>query len=314
MGYTRWSDDAYSYLQGTRSNASVNDIFANNKTGMAAAAMQPKGVQFRESRDSDVHPDSLSIAVFLDVTGSMGRIPEILVREKLGSLMNTLISHGVEHPQILFGGIGDHVSDRFPLQIGQFESGTEELDKWLTEIYLEGGGGGQSKESYLLAWLFGAKHTSCDCFEKRGQKGFLFTIGDEANWEQLDARSLKEIMGYPEAVDLTDKQLLEEVQRSYNVFHIHINEASYKDSPIVLGYWKDMLGERLIVLNDYNAIAETIAATVAVIHGVDLQQILQSFDKKTAGTVGNALMKISGAVVKQPEQNKGGFLSRIFKL
>ncbi len=314
MGYTRWSDDAYSYLKDARTGAGVNDIFINNKTGRASAAMLPKDVQVRESRDSDIHPESLSIAVFLDVTGSMGRIPEILVREKLGSLMNTLINHGIAHPQILFGGIGDHISDSYPLQIGQFESGTAELDKWLTEIYLEGGGGGQHRESYLLAWLFGARHTSCDCFEKRGQKAFLFTIGDEANWNELDRNSLNEIMGYTEPTEVTDKQLLEEVERSYNVFHIHINEASYKDNPAVLGYWKGVLGERLIVLNDYNAIAETIAAAVGMIHGADMQEILKSFDKKTAITVSNALVAIDKSVAKQSQADKSSFLSRIFKL
>lgn len=313
MGYTRWSDDAYSYLKDSRSNSSVDDIFANNRTGMAADKMLPKGVKYRESRDSDIHPDSLSIAVFLDVTGSMGRIPEVLVREKLGSLMNTLINHGIEHPQILFGGIGDHLTDRYPLQVGQFESGTEELDKWLTEIYLEGGGGGQNKESYLLAWLFSARHTSCDCFEKRGQKGFLFTIGDESNWDKLQRERLEQIMGYAEAVTLTDKQLLEEVQRSYHVFHIHINEASYKNDPQVLGYWKGMLGERLIVLNDYNAIAETIAATVAMIQGTGLDEVLKSFDHSIAKTVGLALLNINKTTVATTNEKKGLF-SKIFKL
>lgn len=313
MGYTRWSDDAYSYLKDSRSNSSVDDIFANNRTGMAADKMLPKGVKYRESRDSDIHPDSLSIAVFLDVTGSMGRIPEVLVREKLGSLMNTLINHGIEHPQILFGGIGDHLTDRYPLQVGQFESGTEELDKWLTEIYLEGGGGGQNKESYLLAWLFSARHTSCDCFEKRGQKGFLFTIGDESNWDKLQRERLEQIMGYAEAVTLTDKQLLEEVQRSYHVFHIHINEASYKNDPQVLGYWKGMLGERLIILNDYNAIAETIAATVAMIQGTGLDEVLKSFDHSIAKTVGLALLNINKTTVATTNEKKGLF-SKIFKL
>lgn len=313
MGYTRWSDDAYSYLKDSRSNSSVDDIFANNRTGMAADKMLPKGVKYRESRDSDIHPDSLSIAVFLDVTGSMGRIPEVLVREKLGSLMNTLINHGIAHPQILFGGIGDHLTDRYPLQVGQFESGTEELDKWLTEIYLEGGGGGQNKESYLLAWLFSARHTSCDCFEKRGQKGFLFTIGDESNWDKLQRERLEQIMGYAEAVTLTDKQLLEEVQRSYHVFHIHINEASYKNDPQVLGYWKGMLGERLIILNDYNAIAETIAATVAMIQGTGLDEVLKSFDHSIAKTVGLALLNINKTTVATTNEKKGLF-SKIFKL
>ena len=226
MGYTHWSDDAYNYLKNTRKDASRDDLFMNNRRGVASPDMLPETITFRESRDSATHPESLSIAVFLDVTGSMGRIPEILVRNKLGSLMNTLIEHGVEHPQILFGAIGDHLSDRFPLQAGQFESGTAELDKWLTQLYLEGGGGGQNRESYSLAWLFGARHTSCDCFEKRGEKGFLFTIGDEANWETLQHDRLKKIMGYSQSDDLSDKQLLEEAQKSYHVFHIHINEAS----------------------------------------------------------------------------------------
>jgi hypothetical protein len=300
MGYTKWSDDAYSYLKSSKVGASVDDIFVNNKTGKISDAMSPFGVKFRESRDSEDHPESVSIALYLDVTGSMGRIPEILVREKLGSLMNTLIEHGVKHPQIMFGGIGDHISDRFPLQVGQFESGTAELDKWLTEIYIEGGGGGQSMESYTLAWLFCARHTSCDCFEKRGEKSFLFTIGDEASWDTLEASYLKAIMGYSQSDNLTDKQLLEEVQRSYHVFHIHINEASYKDDPTVLGYWRNLLGERLIILQDYNAIAETIASTVAVIHGIDLKNILKSFDAITASTVEKALSKLkSDTTVKK---------------
>ncbi|WP_046243622.1 hypothetical protein [Hymenobacter terrenus] len=311
MGYTKWSDDAYDFLKDTRVGSSADDIFTNNRSGRAGDQLLPKGVKFRESRDSDIHPESLAIAVFLDETGSMGRIPEILVREKLGPLMNTLIDHGVAHPQLLFGGIGDHHSDSYPLQVGQFESGTAELDQWLTGIYLEGNGGGQSRESYTLAWLFAARHTSCDCFEKRGQKGFLFTIGDEAAWDVLQANALKAIMGYPEAEDLTDQQLLEEAQRSYHVFHIHVNEGSYRDDPSVLGYWKKVLGERLIILDDYNAIAETIATAVALVHGVELKDILASFDQKTAGTVQHALVHASRGLATT---DKKDWLGGIFKL
>lgn len=309
MGYTHWSDDAYRHLAGARANAKVDDIFTNNLKGAASDRMLPKDVTFRESRDSDAHPESLAISVFLDVTGSMGRIPEILVREKLGALMNTLIDHGIEHPQILFGAIGDQYSDRFPLQVGQFESGTDELDLWLTDIFIEGGGGGQHMESYLLAWLFCGRHTSIDCFEKRGQKGFVFTIGDEASWNQVDRDRLKDLMGYAQADDVSDKQLLEEVQRSYHVYHIHINEASYKNSPVVLGYWRDLLGERLIVLENYNAIAETIASTVAMMHGADLKKILAKFDASTSKAVKNALSGIQTGLVPT-----GSRMSGIFKL
>ena len=212
--------------------------------------------------------------------------------------MNTIIDNGVEHPQILFGAIGDHVTDRSPLQVSQFESGTEELDKWLTEMYLEGYGGGQGKESYLMAWLVAGRHTSIDCFEKRNEKGFLFTIGDEASWDNLSHGFLKDKLGYAEGEDVTDKQLLEEAQRLYNVYHIHINEASYRDDPRVLGYWKDMLGERLIVLEDYEAVCETISTLIAVQHGVDIADVTKNFDPKTAGLVTTALATVvTGSIV-----------------
>lgn len=292
MGYTRWSDDAYSHLKSSRTNSSTNDIFVNNKKGLAPSYLLPSNFKYRESRDSDIHPDSLSIAVFLDVTGSMGRIPDILVREKLGNLMNTLISNGIEHPQILFGAIGDQYSDRYPIQVSQFESGTDELDKSLTELYLEGGGGGQNKESYLLSWLVCARQTSIDCFEKRNQKGFLFTIGDEANWDKITRETMLDKLGYKEGSTISDKELLKEAQRMYHVFHIHINEASYRDDPQVLGYWKKLLGERLIVLQDYNMIAETIASTVALVSGVDMEKLYNTLDNNTSKVVKDALIHV----------------------
>ncbi|MFW6247155.1 MAG: hypothetical protein ACOC22_03235 [bacterium] len=299
MGYSSWSDDAYKHLSRGYASKSADDIFSRS----ADSDMLPNGIDVRESRDSDEHPNSLAVMVFLDVTGSMGRIPEIIVKEKLGALMNTIIDNGVPDPQILFGAIGDHHTDSTPLQLGQFESGTEELDEWLTKIYLEGGGGGQNMESYLLAWLAAGRHTSIDCFEKRNTKGFLFTIGDEKNWDSINSSRLKDLMGYPQSEDVTDVQLLEEAQRLYNVYHIHINEASYKDDPNVLGYWKKMLGERLIVLNDYNMVSETIATLIAVQHGADMANVVSKFDSNTADVVSNALAVVNNDITLKGDDN-----------
>lgn len=299
MGYSSWSDDAFSVLKHTRKTKATKDIFTSKSL---SKDMDPKGVNFRESRDSDTHPNTVPIMVFLDVTGSMGRIPEILVRDKLGALMNTLLDHGIADPQVLFGAIGDHITDRFPLQVGQFESGTQELDQWLTTTYLEGGGGGQYMESYLMAWLFAGRHTSTDSFEKRGQKGFLFTIGDEWTWEGIDEESLKRIMGYTNCEPLSAADLLEEAKRMYEVFHIHINEASYRNHPKILNPWRDLLGERLIILEDYNAIAETIASTVAVLKGADLTDVTASFDSSIASTVSKALAKVHNDVATTADE------------
>ncbi len=294
MGYTSWSSDAYSHLKTSYSGKSADQIFSSGMN----PTMDPHGLVFRESRDSDAHPNSIAIAVFLDVTGSMGQIPELLIRHKLGSLMDTLLAHGVEDPQVMFSAIGDHHTDRVPLQIGQFESGTDELNDCLSKVYLEGGGGGQNMESYLLAWLVAGRHTSIDCFEKRGNKGFLFTIGDEKNWDSVAAPRLKELMGYTQTDPITDAQVLAQAQRMYHVFHIHINETGYKDNPDVIGYWKKLLGERALILDQHMAVAELIASTVAVINGANLDKVAAEFDDATAKSVKDALMLVSTDVIK----------------
>jgi hypothetical protein len=285
MGYAKWSNTDYDHLRRNYQGKSRQEIFQSRMS----PAMDPHGLSFRESRDSEAHPNSIAIAVFLDFTGAMGMIPEQLIRHKLGSLMDTLLDHGVEDPQVMFSAIGDHITDRAPLQLGQFESGALEMNDCLAQIYIEGGGGGQSMESYLLAWLIAGRHTSIDCYEKRKQKGFLFTVGDEKSWNGLDEKTLKFVMGYPEAEKLHAKALLEEAQKMYHVFHIHVNETGYKNHQGVFDYWKTMLGERFLILNDHRLVAELVAATVAMIQGIDLGKVTGSFDGQTAGAIRDSL-------------------------
>lgn len=290
MGGGTWSDDAYRTLAKDYSTKTRDQVFTSKTIN---ADMNPRGVKFRESRDSDVHPNSLAIAVNLDVTGSMGNIPEQLIKHKLGVLLNTLIDHGVPDAHVLFAGIGDHYSDSSPLQVGQFEAGTDELNKWLTSIYLEGNGGGQTMESYMLAWLFAARHTSIDCYEKRNEKGFLFTIGDEWVHPTLEAAKIKELLGYDVGEDISTVQLLSEAQRMYNVFHLHIHETSTGRGQDIIDHWKNLMGERVLIVEDYNTVAEIIASTVAVVRGAELSKIVSSFDHKIAGQVSTALMHIT---------------------
>src|SRR5262249_54903386 len=135
--------------------------------------MSPKGVRLRESRDSQEHPHSLPIVFALDVTGSMGHIPRTLATEQLPHFMKLLTDCKVPDPQLLFMAVGDATSDRAPLQVGQFESTAELMDKWLTWMYLEGGGGGSGEESYELALYFLAQHTETDSWVKRKKRAYL---------------------------------------------------------------------------------------------------------------------------------------------
>lgn len=297
MGNSTWSSNAWDNISSTNQQQSTAQKFTQNAKKTVKQEMDPKGVVFRESRDSVIHPETLAIAVFLDETGSMGRIPDDIVTNRLGSLMETLIQHGLPDGQVMFCGIGDHKSDQYPLQVSQFESGAAELNEWLKSVYLEGNGGGNGGESYLLAWYFAARHTSIDCFEKRNQKGVLFTIGDEPCHQSVGADSLKKLMGVTEASDITAQEILAEVQKSYHIFHIHINQGMYDADSIIDG-WRKLLGERVIVCDDYTQIAELIASTCAIIHGADLNTVAASFDTKTATGIKTAL-----AVINQTLQN-----------
>ena len=229
----------------------------------ASNAMNPHGIMLRESRDSDEHPNTVSIILALDVTGSMGSIPHFLVKEGLPKIMGNIIQRNIKDPQLLFLAIGDHECDNSPLQVGQFESSDELLDKWLTEVYLEGGGGGNGGESYLLAWYFAGFHTVLDSVEKRQQKGFLFTIGDEPTLRELPINALKKIMGNGQYQNYSASVLLDKAREHYHVYHLHIKETSSGSQQTVMDGWKELMGDKLILVEKHAEIAKIIPDIVS---------------------------------------------------
>lgn len=232
----------------------MDDTFKQNKIKRIHSEMDPKGVILRESRDSDIHPNSIPIIITLDLTGSMGRIPHNLVIDGLPKIMSGIIQNGVPDPQVMFLGVGDHECDNAPFQISQFESGDDELDMWLTRTYIEGGGGGNNGESYSLAHYFASKYIQTDAFEKRGKKGFLFTIGDEPSLKIYPKRIFSEIFGDEEAKTYTDVELLEMAKEKWNVYHI----VPALDTRGGRKYWENLLGQNTIWIDNVDDIAKTI--------------------------------------------------------
>jgi hypothetical protein len=271
MGHSDWSAAAFQARQTQRQQnhqtAFTYDQFVH-QTGIQRVhdQMNPFGAM-RESRDSDQHPQSLAIAVIFDVTGSMGSVPRVL-QTKLGSLMQTLIQRGYcQHPQILFGTVGDAHCDAVPLQIGQFESGLE-MDDDLGKIYLEGGGGGQVHESYELALYFCARHTTIDCYEKRGYKGYLFTIGDEKPYVAVQRHHVQTHIGDTIESDIPVRQIIAEVQQRYEYFHIIPTNTFHGGETDVQAKWRQLLGERVLLLEDEASVCETIALAIGLCEGV----------------------------------------------
>jgi hypothetical protein len=263
----------------------------------------------RESRDSDEHPTSRAVTLFLDVTGSNVQQAE-LAHAKLGKLMGTILRKGaLEHPQLLFGGIGDATCDSVPLQIGQWESDNR-IDETLEKLFLEGGGGGQKTESYELAFYAMARHTSMDCWEKRREPGYLFIVGDEMAYPVVSKAEVKRVFGETIQADIPTEQIIREAQERFIVYFIRPVNSSYGRDPEVRAFWKKLLGDNVIEIQDASDICELVAATIAAHEGLDVDDVLDDMGASAATkrSVSTALSAVtiktgaSGAIVK-PEGN-----------
>jgi hypothetical protein len=269
----------------------------------AHPTLDPLGVKFRESRDSAEHPASTSIAVLFDVTGSMGHVPVVL-QTKLPELLGLLLRKGyAPDPQILFGAIGDATCDRVPLQIGQFESDNR-MDDNLENIFLEGGGGGQRTESYELAMYFMARHTDIDCWNLHGRKGYLFIIGDEMAYPEVKRREVQAVIGDGLEANIPTQAIVKELSRRYHVFYILPKAASYGGDRDILGFWRGLLGQRVLELEDSEAVCELIALTIGMTEGtIDLKAgiaDLEEYDvaSGTIQTVTTALASLPAVLAR----------------
>lgn len=224
--------------------------------------LDPFEVDVRESRDSDEHPNSLAIAILFDETGSMKRIPQQVI-DTLPDLYGHLTQGGlVDDPQLLFGAFGDAYSDRVPLQIGQFESDNRFEDN-LEKAFLEGNGGSQKTESYELALYFMARHTSIDCFEKRGLKGYLFMIGDEMAYPEVNGEQVAQLIGDGYQGGLTIDEVIAEVRQKYHFYFIIPSDTYNSRNPQMIDFWKSRLGDHVIQLDNIANLNETIGDVIA---------------------------------------------------
>jgi hypothetical protein len=301
MGYARWNDEDWSRYAASTTGRSRDEIFGRRLD----AALNPHGVKLRESRDSALNPQSNAIVTALDVTGSMGMIAEVMARQGLGTFITEVLKRRpVTDPHLMFMGIGDANCDRAPLQVTQFEADIR-IAEQLAKIWLEGGGGGNRFESYDLAWYFAATHTAIDCFEKRRQKGILFTIGDEEPSPRLLTRQVKTVVGDNLPSDLDAAALLAMVERSWDVFHIVVEEGSHcrANRDTVVRLWTRLLGQgRVIPLADHTRLAEVMVSTIEVHAGRDRGAVAGSWSGDTRLVVARAL----GTVAARASHAAGG--------
>lgn len=271
MGSGRFDHAAYATYSSSTAGKRTEEIYTSRNMD---PSLDPKGVKVRESRDSADNPSSTPLIVGIDVTGSMGMLADVLARKGLGTLFTAILDRKpISDPHVMFMAIGDANCDRAPLQVSQFEADNRIVDQ-LTKIYIEHGGGGNNFESYNLPWYFAAFHTVHDSFEKRGKRGYLFTVGDEEAPEPLTAAQVKTFIGDDLQNNLSTLDLLQLAQRTYDVYHVVVAEGSHASAHAarVRQKWADLIGQKLIWLGDHTKLSETIVSAIEVAEGVDAEE------------------------------------------
>lgn len=256
MGASSYDYNTRSVRTATFTAATNTDqIFTQNVERKIHPEMDPKGINLREARDSDVHPESFPIVIHLDVTGSMGKIPFFMIRHGLPQLIEKLQNAGIKSPSILFIAGGDTHWDRAPLQVGQFESGDEELDMWLTRTYLEGGGGGGGQESYNIVWHFVANACKTDSWEKRRKKGVVITIGDESTWSYIDKNDSNFL--HPDlqvgSQSIPNSQVIDRLREQWDPYHLFVQHGSNYHIREAVPQFKALLGEQNVLMTQYES-------------------------------------------------------------
>lgn len=289
MGGGTFDRASYASFSAATATKTTADIYSRDSIHKD---LNPLGVKMRESRDSADSPEATPIIVALDITGSMGMIADVIARKGLGTLFEGILDRKpVTNPHLMFMGIGDvEAGDRAPLQVSQFEADNRIVEQ-LTQLYLEHGGGGNDHESYHLPWYFAAMHTVHDAMEKRGKRGYLFTVGDEQVPNDLMPAHIEQVLGYKPQAKISCREALEAAERMYNVYHIVIKEGSHARRHLtrVISGWRELLGQNVVVLDDHEALAETIVSIIEVAEGRDAADSAKAWGGKGGRAVLDAV-------------------------
>ncbi|MDQ7814383.1 MAG: hypothetical protein RDU25_01060 [Patescibacteria group bacterium] len=217
------------------------------------------GRSYEEARGSgrtcqDLVPKTIStqcswpLIFICDQTGSMGKWPGVIF-----SKAPYLELEGQEYlgkdMEISFAAIGDaRNNETYPLQVRPFTKGTD-IKTRLQELVIEGGGGGQTYETYELAALYFARNVA---FPKAIRKPVMIFIGDESPYDRIEPDLAKRYCHVNLQESITTRAVFAELCAKYSVYLIrktyeegHGDRMSTTDRRI-RSDWAKLIGEERI--------------------------------------------------------------------
>jgi hypothetical protein len=107
-----------------------------------------------------------------------------------------------------------------------------------------------------------------DCFEKRGNRGYLFVIGDEVPYPKIKRKEVERVIGDKLQEDLPTEKLVLELERTFDVYYILPRMTHHWENREVQRRWVELLGQNVLRLEEPSGICEMIAGTIGLAEGV----------------------------------------------
>lgn len=220
---------------------------------------------------SDLVPDHIEttstapLIILCDVTGSMGEWPAVIF-SKLPYLEHEVVTEYLgENAEICFGAVGDANTDEYSLQVRPFAKGAD-LKTRLEELVIEGGGGGQTTETYELAALYAARNIAMP----NAVQPICIFIGDEMPYDVVSKEDAKNVAGVALRSRMTTKDVFEELKRKCSVYLIRKpydessgNKMSEADKHIHSAWAKLLDEEHILNLPDAGRVVDVIFGILA---------------------------------------------------
>jgi hypothetical protein len=204
------------------------------------------------------------VVIAIDVTGSMGEWPKTIF-SKLPYLEHELKEYLGDDAEISFCAIGDVYTDQYALQVRPFVKGAD-LATELKELVIEGGGGGQTNESYDMGAYYYARH----CEVPNAQKPVFIFIGDEGLYEHVAPDAAKKFCDDTLKSTVTTHKVIGELKRKFSVYCIRKPyDVGLGDSMSALDHrlsaqWQKLLGDDKVKnLPDPNRVVDVIFGILA---------------------------------------------------
>jgi len=246
----------YSYTPSTKQKSAKD--YAAQAGSVYEGRSEAKGVPSPVGKTLKTNsPTPVVFAV--DVTGSMGSWPGIIFH-KLPVLFNEA-KLWLPDVEISFAAVGDAYTDRCPVQVCEFGTGRD-LEAHINAIYPEGGGGGQSRESYELFAYYYARH----CEMPRAKKALFVYCGDEGFYDRILPMHLKAHFGDEVDDPIDAYAVFKELAERFEVYNLRVKYGQDDRDEEIREQWQKAIGcERVLRLEDPGRVVDCAIGLTALL-------------------------------------------------